>query len=191
RELHQSLKTLPEAAPIIRKRLGSGRVALLFGSEKRGLSNADLSHCHWLLRIPTREGHASMNLGQAVAVCLYQPSRRRADGTSTEHRFCTGRAQPPSRPRSRTRTNHLIAAGGFAGERLSGETGEGEGRKDPAPGPQAASFGCGRGSLARHAAPDRLEAGLELMLNKKFLPAFRLPGRGAAQTRRPAPVSWA
>jgi len=47
-------------------------VALLFGSEKFGLSNEDLSHCHWLLRIPTREGHASMNLGQAVAVVLYE-----------------------------------------------------------------------------------------------------------------------
>jgi TrmH family RNA methyltransferase len=47
-------------------------VALLFGSEKRGLSNEDLSHCHWLLRIPTREAHSSMNLGQAVAVCLYE-----------------------------------------------------------------------------------------------------------------------
>ncbi len=44
----------------------------MFGSEKRGLSNEDLSHCHWLLRIPTREEHRSMNLGQAVAVCLYE-----------------------------------------------------------------------------------------------------------------------
>jgi tRNA/rRNA methyltransferase len=44
----------------------------MFGSEKRGLSNEDLSHCHWLLRIPTREEHISMNLGQAVAVCLYE-----------------------------------------------------------------------------------------------------------------------
>jgi tRNA/rRNA methyltransferase len=47
-------------------------VALLFGSEKRGLSNDDLSYCHWLMRIPTREAHSSMNLGQAVAVCLYE-----------------------------------------------------------------------------------------------------------------------
>src|SRR5271170_2816729 len=50
----------------------TNRVALLFGSEKTGLSNEDLSHCHWLLRIPTREAHRSMNLGQAVAVCLYE-----------------------------------------------------------------------------------------------------------------------
>ena len=31
-----------------------------------------MSHCHWLLRIPAREAHESMNLGQAVAVCLYE-----------------------------------------------------------------------------------------------------------------------
>jgi len=75
RELHQPLKQLPQAGPLIRRALRSGRVALLFGSEKRGLSNSDLSHCHWLLRIPTREEHGSMNLGQAVAVCLYELAR--------------------------------------------------------------------------------------------------------------------
>jgi tRNA/rRNA methyltransferase len=53
-------------------------VALLFGSEKRGLSNDDFSHCHWLLHIPTREEHTSMNLGQAVAVCLYELARSSA-----------------------------------------------------------------------------------------------------------------
>jgi tRNA C32,U32 (ribose-2'-O)-methylase TrmJ len=54
----------------------AGRVALVFGSEKTGLSNEELSHCHWLLTIPMREyegvRHPSMNLGQAVAVCLYE-----------------------------------------------------------------------------------------------------------------------
>ena len=80
RELHHQLCTLEAGARIIlqhlaRKRAGRGktaRVALLFGSEKTGLSNEDLSHCHWLLRIPTRAEHRSMNLGQAVAVCLYE-----------------------------------------------------------------------------------------------------------------------
>ncbi len=80
RELHHQLCTLEAGAPIIlqrltRKRTGrekKARVALLFGSEKTGLSNEDLSHCHWLLRIPTRAEHRSMNLGQAVAVCLYE-----------------------------------------------------------------------------------------------------------------------
>jgi TrmH family RNA methyltransferase len=73
RELNHPLRLLKDAAPVIRKRLqAGGRVALLFGSEKRGLSNDDLSHCHWLMHIPTREEHTSMNLGQAVAVCLYE-----------------------------------------------------------------------------------------------------------------------
>lgn len=77
RKLHHPLKLPVEGARLIRKRLASSRVALLFGSEKRGLSNRDLSHCHWLLHIPTREAHLSMNLGQAVAVCLYELVRDR------------------------------------------------------------------------------------------------------------------
>ncbi len=75
RELQQPLKVLPDAARLIRRRPRSARVALLFGSEKRGLSNQDMSYCHWLMRIPTREEHGSMNLGQAVAVCLYELAR--------------------------------------------------------------------------------------------------------------------
>jgi TrmH family RNA methyltransferase len=63
---------LNEAAPKIHAHLGTSPAALLFGSEKRGLSNEDLSYCHWLTRIPTRNEHDSMNLGQAVAVCLYE-----------------------------------------------------------------------------------------------------------------------
>ena len=72
RELHHSLRRLESGAKLIRKHLASGRVALLFGSEKIGLTNQQLSHCHWLMRIPTRGEHISMNLGQAVAVCLYE-----------------------------------------------------------------------------------------------------------------------
>jgi TrmH family RNA methyltransferase len=76
RELHHPLRLLQDVAPLVRKRLrAGGRVALLFGSEKRGLSNDDFSYCHWLVHIPTREEHTSMNLGQAVAVCLYELAR--------------------------------------------------------------------------------------------------------------------
>jgi TrmH family RNA methyltransferase len=75
RDPQHLVRDLQQGGRLIRKHLGRGRVALLFGSEKRGLSNEDLSHCHWLLRIPTREQHRSMNLGQAVAVCLYELAR--------------------------------------------------------------------------------------------------------------------
>jgi TrmH family RNA methyltransferase len=75
RELHHPLKALKDGAPLIRKSLRASPVALLFGSERFGLSNDDLSHCHWLMHIPTRDDHISMNLGQAVAVCLYELAR--------------------------------------------------------------------------------------------------------------------
>ena len=72
RDLQHQVRRLEQGARLIRKRSASSSVALLFGSEKFGLSNEDLSHCHWLMRIPTCEQNISMNLGQAVAVCLYE-----------------------------------------------------------------------------------------------------------------------
>jgi tRNA/rRNA methyltransferase len=75
RQMRHPLHRLEHGARLIRKRLASGRVALLFGSEKFGLSNTDFSHCHWLLHVPTSEQNLSMNLGQAVAVSLYELAR--------------------------------------------------------------------------------------------------------------------
>jgi TrmH family RNA methyltransferase len=95
REIRQPLKFLEEGARVIHKHLRSkppalteklqsekltkagtkSEVGILFGSEKFGLSNEDLSYCNWLLRIPTRDEHRSMNLGQAVAICLYELAR--------------------------------------------------------------------------------------------------------------------
>ena len=77
RALQHPLHALADAGGKIDSELaGGGRVAVLFGSEKTGLSNEELSHCHWLLTIPMKEQketrHPSMNLGQAVAVCLYE-----------------------------------------------------------------------------------------------------------------------
>jgi TrmH family RNA methyltransferase len=82
RALQHPLHELDEAGGMIATELaqGGGRVALLFGSEKTGLSNDELSHCRWLLTIPMAEHdevrHPSMNLGQAVAVCLYELVRQ-------------------------------------------------------------------------------------------------------------------
>jgi len=89
RELQHPLRRLEYGARLIRKQLGSNRVALLFGSEKFGLSNAALSHCHWLMRIPTSEQNISMNLGQAVAVCLYELVR---DGKAAQKKEKVERA---------------------------------------------------------------------------------------------------
>ncbi len=76
RELQHPIRRLEYGARQIRQALRAGTpVALLFGSEKFGLSNLDLSHCHWLMRIPTVGTDLSMNLGQAVALCLYELAR--------------------------------------------------------------------------------------------------------------------
>lgn len=73
RDLHHPVDVLRDAAPYMRQ--VQGRTALLFGSEKTGLSNDELSYCQRLLTIPMARGGVSMNLGQAVAVCLYELHR--------------------------------------------------------------------------------------------------------------------
>lgn len=73
-----------EVGKSVRSALRNSRVAVLFGSEKTGLSNQDFSRCHWLCRIPTQEANISMNLGQAVAVCLYEIARSSSSESPSE-----------------------------------------------------------------------------------------------------------
>jgi TrmH family RNA methyltransferase len=72
RKVEHPLERLEQGARRIRKHLRSGRVAILFGSEKIGLTANQMSHAHFLMRVPTVEKNISMNLGQAVAVTLYE-----------------------------------------------------------------------------------------------------------------------
>lgn len=48
------------------------QVALVFGSERVGLSNADIDHCHGLVQIPANPEYASLNLAAAVQVVTYE-----------------------------------------------------------------------------------------------------------------------
>ena len=80
RKPEQPVVSLPQLAPLVRQELeGGGRVAIVFGSEKHGLTRDDLSYCHALVEIPTDPKQPSMNLGQAVAVCLYELATRVAE----------------------------------------------------------------------------------------------------------------
>lgn len=121
RQLQQELRALREAANMIRRQAKTGRVALLFGSEKRGLSNEDFSHCHWLLRIPTREEHGSMNLGQAVAVCLYELAR--SAGQRPESALTGSKAEPkagaPNQAVLEALTSSLVEASQISGWKKS------------------------------------------------------------------------
>jgi len=75
RSVSLPLISLPQAVPQIADAAPTGKVALLFGSEKRGLANQDMSYCHWLMRIPTTRHSPSMNLAQSVVVVLYELAR--------------------------------------------------------------------------------------------------------------------
>lgn len=87
RKPEQPVVSLPQLGPVLEREITrGGRVALVFGPEKHGLSRRDLSLCHVLVEIPTDPRQPSMNLGQAVAVCLYELAARSAgaDGRETK-----------------------------------------------------------------------------------------------------------
>jgi len=155
RALEHPLRRLETGARIIRKKLGAAPVAVLFGSEKFGLSNEDMSHCHWLMRIPTREAHGSMNLGQAVAVCLYELVRNPAAARATPE---------PRRPASAgSRKIRLRARARRRVHRA----------QNPPPGPPPGPERARRRSVAGHAAADFVEIGIMRTRHDQSDPALQ------------------
>lgn len=49
-----------------------GEVAILFGCEQSGLSNAEIDHCRYLVQIPTNPEYGSLNLAAAVQILCYE-----------------------------------------------------------------------------------------------------------------------
>ena len=68
-DLSQAEFDLPSLPPELAG--AKGRVALVFGRESNGLTREEAGLCPWLCRIPSTPG-VSLNLGQAVAIALYQ-----------------------------------------------------------------------------------------------------------------------
>jgi TrmH family RNA methyltransferase len=110
RELQHHLHRLDQGARAIKRQMQTAPVALLFGSERYGLSNDEMSHCHWMMRIPTREEHGSMNLGQAVAVCLYElvRGRKTAASKSASGNVPGERANAPAKSREIERLTQVM-----------------------------------------------------------------------------------
>lgn len=74
--LRSPAKLAEQLAPISRR----NRVAVMFGPEDRGLTNADLRLCHGLVNIPTAD-FSSLNLAQAVMVVCYELFRYRSESS--------------------------------------------------------------------------------------------------------------
>jgi TrmH family RNA methyltransferase len=71
------------AARAIASAPSTARVALVFGRERTGLSNAELDRCQRLISIPTAAGFSSLNLAQAVQILTYELSLLAADPVPT------------------------------------------------------------------------------------------------------------
>jgi TrmH family RNA methyltransferase len=106
RKQEHPLYTLAQAGTLLSSTAATARVALLFGSEKTGLSNDAMSYCNWLLTIPMHPSpglrHASMNLGQAAAVCLYELIRQGEPPAA-------GEPQPAAQAEDLERVTYLLA----------------------------------------------------------------------------------
>lgn len=60
-----------EVAPVLVQKAAQNKIAFVFGPEDKGLSNAEISLCHQLVKIPTAD-FSSLNLAQAVMIVCYE-----------------------------------------------------------------------------------------------------------------------
>jgi tRNA (cytidine32/uridine32-2'-O)-methyltransferase len=75
-----------EAAPRAFAEIADGNVAFVFGTERIGLTNAEVERCHATVNIPADPAFDSLNLAQAVQVMAY------------ELRLASGATLPPTHP---------------------------------------------------------------------------------------------
>ncbi|MEA1990028.1 MAG: RNA methyltransferase [Pseudomonadota bacterium] len=61
-----------ETAKLALETVEDGEVALVFGREDSGLSNAEMDKCHYLAHIPSNPNYCSLNIGAAVQVFAYE-----------------------------------------------------------------------------------------------------------------------
>ncbi len=180
RKPDQAVILLPDARPILANQLAcGGRIALVFGPEKHGLTRDDLSYCHVLIEIPTDVRQPSMNLGQAAAVCLYEVA------------CCVGsspaglderevRRLPPSRQRGVAKMGHGASQGEEASrsgalERLAGLIEETMGAAGYSPRAMQPANRHDLRLLLRRLAPSALDTRRMMGLFRRILYRLRQP----------------
>jgi tRNA (cytidine32/uridine32-2'-O)-methyltransferase len=60
------------AAEALKSAAQGRKVAILFGRENSGLTNAELGRCHQLVHIPANSDYSSLNIAMAVQVICYE-----------------------------------------------------------------------------------------------------------------------
>lgn len=102
RDQNYRLMDVRDAATRIVHESGRGPAAVLFGSERAGLTNEQLEPAHLLVRIPTSETYASLNLAMAVQIVAYE--LHRAQGVAQP-----ARAEPLADPAAMERLHTHLA----------------------------------------------------------------------------------
>ncbi|MHB1676772.1 MAG: RNA methyltransferase [Sulfuriferula sp.] len=72
RDLSHKLLSAREAAPLLLAQAAAAPVALVFGTEMSGLTNAELDQCQMLINIPANPDYSSLNLAAAVQILGYE-----------------------------------------------------------------------------------------------------------------------
>ncbi len=85
---------LHDAALQVFEKSALGPAAVLFGAERTGLTNEELSEAHLLIRIPANPDYPSLNLAMAVQLATYELFR--AAGSPASARPLSEPAVPPA-----------------------------------------------------------------------------------------------
>ena len=72
RDLQHPCLDVREAARRLVEIAATQEVALLFGNEAHGLSNAELTRCQYMISIPTDSAYTSLNVASAVQIMAYE-----------------------------------------------------------------------------------------------------------------------
>jgi tRNA/rRNA methyltransferase len=93
----QSVGAPDEVLPHLAAACADQPVALVFGPEPSGLTNAEVPRCHYLIHIPADPAYPTLNLAQAVTVCLYELRRTWLRQTGWSPGFSRGGAPEPAK----------------------------------------------------------------------------------------------
>lgn len=72
RHLQSSLIEPRDCGTLALSRAAQGKVAIVFGRERIGLTNEELLKCHYHLNVPTNPDYGSLNLAMAVQLVSYE-----------------------------------------------------------------------------------------------------------------------